>query len=131
MPRSAVEMDARVLRQEERRDRVEVGGFGEVDIGRGDHDERVAAHRHQRLRVRVVPVHEVAPERAVDDVDLGERVTDVVHPTVGAGELEVGGRAVRHLRRAAAHRSAANASAVTGTNGSGIVRTGAPFVAVA
>ena len=100
VPRAAVQVHARVLRQRERLHRVEVLGLGEVDVGRRDDHERVAAHRHQRLRVRVVTVEQLAAQPAVAHLDLVERVPDEVDPAVVAGEHEIGGRdAVAFERR--------------------------------
>src|SRR5437763_83298 len=66
MPRAAMQMYTGVAGQRERPNRVEVCRFREIDVTRGDDDDRIAAHRHQRLRVRVVAIEQLTAQPSVN-----------------------------------------------------------------
>ena len=133
MPRAPGEVHDRERREAERPHRLEVRGFGEVDVGRRDDDVRLDVDRHERLRVRVVPVEQLAERAtAIGERDLGVVVPDEVGVPVVEQELEVGvvvlgalvGRdpSERRPRRRASPRGAAACASRPRRNPNGRIR---------
>ena len=88
VPGAAVQHERLERVQVECADGVAVRRVGEVELCRRDGEDRVAVERHERLCVRVVAIHDLAPCAALGVRHFVVAVTDHVEMRIGPIEVK-------------------------------------------